>query len=356
MQMLQGLKVVELASVLAGPSVGMFLAELGADVTKIENIKTGGDITRQWRTPAEKDGLSAYFASVNFQKNYLQKDLHHPQDLVAVKKLIATADILLHNFKLGDDLKYGLDADSLKELNNKLIIGVIKGFSSQPNRVAYDVVAQAETGFMSINGFSSTQNNLKMPVALMDILAAHQLKEGVLLALLQREKTGRGSFVSVSLEDAGIAALANQASNYLMTGIEPQAMGSSHPNIAPYGDTFYTADKKPIVLAVGSDAQFEKLCAQLLIPELAVDDRFSENTARVKNRHALCELLANAISDFERQVLLDHLHQQQVPAAAVRTIAEVFENPSARKLIRTETIEGYFTQRVSGNAFTIEEF
>lgn len=352
---LQGLQIIELAGILAGPSVGMFFAELGANVLKIENSRAGGDITRQWRTTAEKDGLSAYFASVNFQKNYVQKNLHNPDDLQEVKQLIASADVLLHNFKSGDDTKYGLDKQALFSLNPKLIVGIVKGFANQPNRVAYDVVAQAETGFMSINGFDKNQNNLKMPVALIDILAAHQLKEGLLLAMLQREKTGKGSVVSVSLEEAGIAALANQASNYLMTGVVPQAIGSRHPNIAPYGDTFYTSDGKPIVLAVGSDSQFAKLCAVLGISQFSNLDQFASNAARVMNRQALCDCLSLAIAKQNRDELLEKLHAMQVPAAAIKSIDEVFNSHTARQMIRTETIEGYFTQRVSGNAFTIEE-
>lgn len=352
---LSGLTVVELATVLAGPSVGMFLAELGAEVIKIEPLS--GDVTRHWRIPAEKpDGPSAYFSSINFGKEYRFRDLKNAEHLAEVNELLREADIFLHNFKAGDDVRYGLDYKTLEAQNPRLIIGSIYGFESDKNRVAYDVVLQAESGFMHLNGFSPTQNNLKMPVALIDVLAAHQLKEGLLLALLQREKTGKGCAVSVSLEEAALSALANQASNYLMTGVAPEAMGSLHPNIAPYGETFVCADGKKLLLAVGSDVQFAKLCSILGIPDSAKDPRFSTNAERVKHREALQNELAKSLVLRSRDALLEKLHALQVPAAAVKSIPEVFENPIAQNMVRTETLDGHETKRVSNIAFRLHSY
>ena len=347
-----GLKVIELATVLAGPSVGMFLAELGAEVVKIEPLS--GDVTRHWRTSAEKpEGPSAYFSSINFGKTHLFRDLKNQEHLVETKQLIREADIFLHNFKAGDDVRYGLDYETLSNANPRLIIGCIYGFESDKNRVAYDVVLQAESGFMHLNGFSPTQNNLKMPVALIDVLAAHQLKEGLLLVLLQREKTGRGCAVSVSLEEAALSALANQASNYLMTDVAPEAMGSLHPNIAPYGETFVCADGKKLLLAVGSDAQFSKLCGVLVDDNLAKDIRFATNAERVKHREALQKELAKSIGQYNRDALLEKLNALHVPAAAVKSIPEVFENPIAQNMVRTETVDGHETKRLSSIAFRL---
>jgi crotonobetainyl-CoA:carnitine CoA-transferase CaiB-like acyl-CoA transferase len=351
-QPFQGLKVVELATVLAGPSVGMFLAELDAEVIKIEPLS--GDVTRHWRTAAEKaDGPSAYFSSINFGKSHRLRDLKNPDHLAETNQLIREADIFLHNFKAGDDVRYGLDFETLNATNPRLIIGSIYGFESDKNRVAYDVVLQAESGFMYLNGFSPTQNNLKMPVALIDVLAAHQLKEGLLLALLQREKTGKGCAVSVSLEKAALSALANQASNYLMTGASPEAMGSLHPNIAPYGETFVCADGKKLLLAVGSDAQFSKLCDALGEANLAKDLRFATNAERVKHREALQNELAQSIGQHNRDTLLEKLNALHIPAAAVKSIPEVFENPVAQNMVRTETVDGHETKRLSSIAFRL---
>jgi crotonobetainyl-CoA:carnitine CoA-transferase CaiB-like acyl-CoA transferase len=224
--MLKHLTVIELASVLAGPAVGMFLAELGAKVIKIEN-PDGGDVTRQWKLPSE-DGqseVSAYFSSVNYGKQYQSINLKTTEGKQAVLNLMATADIVLTNFKSGDDIKLGLDYETLNALNPKLIYACITGFGPNDSRTAFDVVLQAEAGLMYMNG-APESGPIKWPVAVIDLMAAHQLKEGILLALLQRERHGLGAKVSVSLYDAAIASLANQATNWLMAGHIPQRLGS----------------------------------------------------------------------------------------------------------------------------------
>jgi len=218
--MFKDLMVVELASVLAGPDVGMFFAEMGARVIKIENKTTNGDVTRQWRTASEKsnqENISAYFSSVNWNKEHLFLDLKQANDKKQVTDLLKDASIVIANFKPGDAEKFSLDYHSIKQINPTIIYGEINGFGEADNRVAYDVVLQAETGFMAMNGTASS-GPLKMPLAMIDVLAAHQLKEGILVALLNKTQSGKGAYVQVALYDAALSSLKNQATNWLMNG------------------------------------------------------------------------------------------------------------------------------------------
>jgi crotonobetainyl-CoA:carnitine CoA-transferase CaiB-like acyl-CoA transferase len=338
------LKVIELATVLAGPSVGMFFAELGATVIKVEN-PNNPDVTRSWKLPNEKGAISAYFSSVNYGKDFIQLDLTDQQDCAELDTLLADTDILLTNFKYGGAAKFNLDFERLHHQFPKLIIGQISGFKSNPKRTAFDVVVQAETGWMHMNG-TPDSGPVKMPVALMDVLAAHHLKEGLLLALLERSSTGRGKFVEVTLEEAGIASLANQASNYLMANHIPKPIGSQHPNIAPYGDTFTCADGKALVLAVGNNRQFNKLISILQADENRAIADFSTNQKRVQKRGELVDFLAPYFNQFSRDELLHQLIEEGVPAGAIRPLNEVFENPIAKKMVLHETINGEETSRV----------
>jgi crotonobetainyl-CoA:carnitine CoA-transferase CaiB-like acyl-CoA transferase len=351
--MLKHLTVIELASVLAGPAVGMFLAELGAKVIKIEN-PDGGDVTRQWKLPSEnaQSEVSAYFSSVNYGKEYLSLDLKTTAGKKAVIDLIATADIVLTNFKAGDGVKLGLDYETLKALNPNLIYGCITGFGPNDSRTAFDVVLQAEAGLMYMNGTPESEP-IKWPVAVIDLMAAHQLKEGILLALLQRERTGLGAKVSVSLYDAAIASLANQATNWLMAGHIPQRLGSLHPNIAPYGETLTCADSGQIVLAVGNNVQYNNLCSVLNLSSLPADEKYNTNSKRVTNRESLLAELQQAAAAWKRDELLAALLAAQVPAGAIRNMQEVFAQPNAQKLINNETIAGVATQRPATAIFTI---
>jgi crotonobetainyl-CoA:carnitine CoA-transferase CaiB-like acyl-CoA transferase len=346
------LRVLDLSSVLAGPSVATFFAELGATVIKIENKKTGGDVTRTWRANGEsKDtAVSAYWSSINYKKAVHLLDYSNPQERQYVYDLIPSQDVVIMNFKEGDDKKFGLDPASLFLMNSRLIIGEIYGFISNPGRVAYDVVLQAETGFMSINGEKNAAP-LKMPVAMMDILAAHQLKEAILCALYEREKTGLGALVKCSLEKAGIASLANQASNYLMTGKVPVAQGSLHPNIAPYGEVMRCKDGGSIVLAIGSDRQFESLVKVMQLESLASDNRFQENTARVKNREELFILLSEAFSRCETSELMRIFESENIPAGKVKTLDEVLDSPLGKSMTLEEIVENTITKRLSSVAF-----
>lgn len=348
----KGLKVVELATVLAGPSVGMFFAELGAKVVKVENPAFGGDVTRTWKLPSEDSGsnISAYWASCNYQKDHRFLNLKNGKDLEEVQRLISECDVLLTNFKKGTDLKFGLDYTTLKKTNPRLIHCHLIGFSSDANRTAYDVVLQAETGYMSMNG-NKASGPLKMPLAMMDLLAAHQMKEGILLALLQREKLDKGQYLEVSLEKSGISNLANQATNYLMANHIPTTIGSLHPNIAPYGDTFYTKEGKGVVLAIGSDVHFQKLCDILGGKNLGFHEKLKTNILRVENREFLTKALAELFKDKSHKKLLEEFLAQQVPAGAIKNMKEVFENPTAKEMIITEKVDGVNTKRVSSIAF-----
>ncbi|MFM8347797.1 MAG: CaiB/BaiF CoA transferase family protein, partial [Bacteroidota bacterium] len=219
--MLKDIRVIELASVLAGPSAGQFFAELGAEVIKIENPATGGDVTRSWKSAGEQtDDRSAYFSCCNWGKKSVLLDLHLSDDRDKLYRLVATADIVIASYKPGDAEKLGVDYDTLSVLNPGIIYGQITGYSGGDDRVGYDAVIQAEAGFMDLNGEAEGEP-VKMPVALVDVLAAHHLKEGMLLALLNRMKTGKGCMVSVSLYDAAVASLANQATNLLVGNTLP---------------------------------------------------------------------------------------------------------------------------------------
>ena len=353
--MFENLKVVELASVLAGPLVGTFFAELGAEVIKIENKSTYGDVTRTWKLPNESPLLnfSAYFAAANYGKQSLFLDLKSESDFSHVLELIAVADILIVNFKVGDAEKLGLDALGLRAKFPKLIYAALTGFGEDDNRTAFDVVLQAETAYMSMNGEKDAKP-LKMPVAFVDILAAHQLKEGILCALIQRGQTGKGAKVSVSLYDAAIASLANQASNYLMTQSIPARIGSEHPNIAPYGDMFQTIEKDWIVLAVGTDKQFIDLLQVLDLSELLSDVKYITNALRVLNRDALNAVLTATIGSYTTEKLQGLLASRNRPFGRVKNMAEVFERPHSQKLILEDKIENTSAKRVKTAIFKLD--
>lgn len=349
--MIAGLKVIELATVLAGPHVGMFFAELGAEVIKVEN-PNNPDVTRSWKLPLEsvESPISAYFCSVNYKKNYAFIDLKSSQGHQQIIELIRTADIVLMNFKYGDQKKMNLEDDYLLQVNPKLIIGKISGFGEESDRVAYDLILQAETGYMSMNGEKDGQP-LKMPVALIDVLAAHHLKEGILVALLDRMHSNRGKIVSVSLYDAAVSSLVNQASNYLMKRHVPLKLGSLHPNIAPYGEIFKTADDKLVTFAVGSQNHFEMLAKCLGAMELIHDKRFSNNQLRVENRTELQKEMQKYIATYRVDDLLEDMHALHIPCAEIKNLKQLFKEPAAQQLVRSEKLHDKITKRVTSIAF-----
>ncbi|MBC7778408.1 MAG: CoA transferase [Phycisphaerae bacterium] len=355
-QFFKGLKVVEFASVLAGPAVGMFFAELGAEVIKIENKTTGGDVTRGWKQPSEDPDspISAYWCSVNWGKKHLFLDLNDPDDRAEAIKTALSADIVISNFKPSFALRMGVDADTLRLENQALIYAQLSSYADpEDESPAFDIVLQAEAGFLSMCGEQGGPP-IRMPVAFVDLLAAHQLKESILLALLHRERTGQGSIVTTSLMESALASLANQASNFLMTGHIPQRMGTKHPNIAPYGDTFLCADGQTLLLAVGTERQFTQLCMVLSLENLLQNIDFQTNAARVKNRERLNDLLQARVSTMTLNDAMTQLQAARVPAARIRDLKSVFEMPIALEMVLEEKMEGgRVTKRVKTIAFKI---
>ena len=351
------LKVVELASVLAGPAVGMFFAELGAKVVKVENKRSGGDTTRHWKLASENSeaNTSAYFYSVNWNKKHLFLDLKTQADYQHLLQLITEADIVISNYKAASAEKLGVDYSKFSALNPQLIYAAITAYGDDDPRPGFDVVIQAETGWMSMNGEADGEA-VKLPVALMDLLAAHQLKEAVLVALIQRLKTGKGSRVSVSLFDSGVASLANQASNWLNVGHLPRRMGSQHPNIAPYGDIHYTKDQQPLIISSGTEQQYLRLLECLDLPDLKTDSRFKSNEKRLQNRATLNTYLAEAFRLLDATEILMRCQQKGVPIAPIRNLQELFALPQAQQLILEEKLpEGGVSKRVKTAIFKIEE-
>ena len=347
------LLVIELASVLAGPSAGLFFVECGARVIKIENAKSKGDVTRNWLNSKETPGqVSAYFASVNQGKELKMLDLEIESDLNELEELLKQADIVISNFKTSSAKRWNLEVGQMHKRFPSLIIGQLDAFSEDDSRVAYDIVLQAETGYLSMTGFPD--NSARLPVPMIDILAGHQLKEGLLMALMNRNKTGKGTIVRVNLFETAIGALANQASNYLMSGLIPKAQGTLHPNIAPYGDSFLCADDKALVLAIGSDVQFNKLLACLDLQELIDDNRFCSNHERLKNRSELAGILNNAIKKQDREVWLKRFEQNQLPCGALLNLEEVFQG-KASMYIQETNIENTPTRAVKTVNFQIEQ-
>lgn len=332
-----GLKVLELSSVLAGPAVGMFFAELGAKVTKVENSKTGGDVTRSWKVEGEdlESSDSAYYHAVNWNKDVHFLDLTETADRNKAHNWVGECDIVIANFKHGSSQKLGMDYATLKEINPGLIYGSISAYGKDDPRPGFDVSMQAETGWVYMNG-NEDGPPTKMPVALIDVLAAHQLKEGLMIALMNRMKDGKGSEVHVSLYKSSIASLANQASNWLNLNILPKRMGSKHPNICPYGDILSTRDLVEVMLTAGTQNQFEVLCAILDQKELISDPSYMGNAERVTNRNELILILQKAISKWSWEELESNNPKLRSVMVPIQNMEQVFRNPEARKMILSE--------------------
>ena len=330
---LGNLRVLELANVLAGPSVGMFLAELGAEVIKIESPKTSGDGTRQWKLPEEDSAntVSAYFASVNWGKRSVAIDLSQNIGLKLVHRLIPETDIVIASYRPGSAQKLAMDYETLARINERLIYVSISSFGPNSHRPGYDAIVQAESGFFYLNGLPDGPS-VKLPVALMDVLAGHQAKEAVLLALLERMETGKGKHVEVSLIQSALAALVNQGSNWLVAGHDPQRMGSGHPNIVPYGEPLQCADGKYLVVAAGTDKQFGLLCQVLGDSDLFGDARFQNNRQRVQHRTILMERLQQLATKWESNDLFQRLTEAGVPAGRIWSVSEALGQPAAKEI------------------------
>jgi crotonobetainyl-CoA:carnitine CoA-transferase CaiB-like acyl-CoA transferase len=331
MKPLAGLKVLELARILAGPWVGQLLADLGGDVVKVERPGAGDD-TRGWGPPfiegADGGDLSAaYFHSCNRGKRSIAVDFESPEGQELVRKLAAHADVVIENFKVGGLKKYGLDYESLKSVNPRLVYCSITGFGQNgpyAARAGYDFMIQGLGGIMDLTGDPDGEPQ-KIGVAYVDIFTGVYSVVGILAALRQRDATGEGAHLDMALLDVQTSVLANQAMNYLASGESPRRMGNAHPNIVPY-QVFPVADGH-VIVAVGNDGQFARFVAVLGKPELAQDERFKTNAGRVGNRAQLVPLLTELTLPFTRDALLSALEQQGVPAGPINTVADVFDDP-----------------------------
>lgn len=349
---LDGLNVVELATVLAGPLVGTFLAELGAEVVKVEPPGRG-DVTRHWRSQGESaEGPSAYFAAANGPKQPIRLDLKSAAGQAELRALLADADVLLQNAKPSSLAGLGLDPEELQHRFPRLIHVHLKGFLHEPQRGGYDMAVQAETGFMSMNG-DPDGDPMRMPVALMDVLAAHQMRSALLLALYERERSGQGAYIETWLDASGFSALANRATEFLVAGQSPKPLGAVHPQIAPYGESFVCACGGRVVMAVGSDAQFNALATLLGHPEWATDDRYSHNPSRVDHRVQLADSLGTALAQWRAEDLLAQAETLGIPMGRVLTVPEALNSPAGRSMTAAFTWEGHPVRHVRQVAFRI---
>ena len=324
---LAGIKVLELARILAGPWAGQLLADLGAEVVKVERPGAGDD-TRGWGPPfVEGEGSAAYFHGCNRGKNSVAIDLESAEGQAQVRALAADADILIENFKVGGLAKYGLDHASLSAINPRLIYCSITGFGQDgpyASRAGYDFMIQGMGGIMDLTGDPKGEPQ-KIGVAFADIFTGVYASTAILAALRGRDATGQGCHIDMALLDVQVAVLANQAMNYLVSGEAPRRLGNAHPNIAPY-QTFAVADGH-VIVAVGNGGQFRKLCDLLGLTALGEDPRFLTNADRVGNRDALAAALAPALLQRHRDELLGALASAGVPAGPINDVAQVFADP-----------------------------
>lgn len=333
---LHGLRVVELARILAGPWIGQTLADLGAEVIKVEAPQ--GDDTRFWGPPfldrPKPDGgterVSAYFHSANRGKSSVICDFRDAADLEKLRKLIDTADVVIENFKLGGLAKYGLDYASLAARNPRLIYASITGFGQTGPRASkpgYDFLIQGMSGIMDLTGEPDGAPQ-KVGVAWIDIFTGLYGTIGIQAALAERALSGRGQQIDLSLFDTGLAVLANQAANYLLGGQEPTRLGNAHPNIVPY--QVFPAEDGHLIIACGNDAQFAALCRVLDLADLPGDPDFATNAARVESRERLVTTLSAATSRHSRAALIEAFEQAGVPAGPINTVSEAIHDPQAQ--------------------------
>lgn len=325
---LAGIKVIELARILAGPWAGQTLADLGADVIKVEAPE--GDDTRRWGPPfIDRDGdrSAAYFHATNRGKRSVICDFRTPEGQEMVRRLVADADVVIENFKVGGLAKYGLDWPSLQKLNPRLIYCSITGFGQTgpyAHRAGYDFIIQGMAGLMSVTGEPDGQPQ-KVGVAVTDVFTGVYAATAILAALIQRGVTGKGQQIDMALMDVATAIMANQNMNYLTTGKAPAKMGNAHPNLAPYA-VFDCADGW-IILATGNDGQYRKLCSILGLDALAEAPDYLTNADRIRNRAPLTEALTEATLRWKKADLLAACEAQGVPAGPINDLSEVFSDP-----------------------------
>lgn len=333
------IRVLDLGRIMAAPWATQMFADLGAEVIKIERPGAGDD-TRSWGPPylADRAGRptreSGYFLSVNRGKRSVAIDIAQPEGQRIIRDLALTADVVIENFKVGALARFGLDAKSLRTLNPRLIYCSVTGFGQdgpRANQAAYDFAIQAMGGLMSLTGEREDKQGggpQKVGVPIVDLMTGMYAAVAVLAALARRAETGDGETIDLAMLDVASAFLANQAMNYLISGTPITRTGNRHPNIQPQ-DVFACADGK-FVLAVGNDGQFAKLCAVLGFPELASDERFGTNRARVEHHDQLNPILVNAFASYPRAQITHLLEQVGVPAAPINEVHEVFADPQIR--------------------------
>jgi crotonobetainyl-CoA:carnitine CoA-transferase CaiB-like acyl-CoA transferase len=334
---LEGLKVIELARILAGPWIGQTLSDLGADVIKIESPE--GDFTRNWGPPfvQRADGSrgdAAYFHSANRGKKSVVVDFQTDAGREAILKLVADADVFIENFKVGGLAKYGLDYETLRKINPRLIYLSLTGFGQtgpSAHKAGYDFMIQGLAGIMDLTGDPDGEPQ-KMGVAFADIFTGLYGVIGIQSALMVRDKTGKGQHIDVALLDCMSAVLANQALNYLVSGTPPTRMGNAHPNIVPY--QVFPASDGHLIIATGSQGQWAKMCQVLGLDDLIEDARFLTNSDRVKNRDELAALISAKTSQRARDEMLAAFEAVFVPAGPINTVQDTFTDPQvvARKL------------------------
>ena len=329
---LDGIRVADFSRVLAGPLATMVLADLGADVIKVERPETGDD-TRAWGPPFRGDD-AVYFLSLNRNKRSVVLDLSTDEGRGVARRLALSSDVVVENFRPGLMERFGLDHETLSAERPDIVSCSLTAFGDREGAAArpgYDIIVQAMSGLMSFTGHPGGEPT-KVGVALLDVICGLYAASAIQAALIGRRESGRGSRVTVSLFDASLAALVNQAANYLLGDVVPRPMGNQHPNIVPY-QLFEAADR-PFILAAGNDRLFERTCAVVGLPELAHDGRFATNEARVRNRGTLVDTLAARFAERDAAEWLAELEAAAVPCAPVRRLDEVFEAPEGRGAIQ----------------------
>jgi len=340
---LAGIKVLDLSRVLAGPWCTQLLADLGAEVTKIERPGAGDD-TRHWGPPWHGEGderVAAYFLSANRGKKSAAIDFAKPEGAALVRRLAEQADVVVENFKVGGLRKFGLDQESLRAANPRLIVASITGFGQDgpyADRAGYDFIIQGMSGLMSITGQPDGAPGggpMRVGVAVIDLFTGMYTATAVLAALFRRERTGEGAHIDAALFDTSLAMLANQVSNALISGKDPPRQGNTHPNIVPY-QPFEAADK-PLIVAIGNDRQFARLADLCGHPEWTGDERFATNAARVENRAEMVELVGECIRQRPASEWFAKLDAAGIPAGPINAISEALADIQAqhRQMVRT---------------------
>jgi crotonobetainyl-CoA:carnitine CoA-transferase CaiB-like acyl-CoA transferase len=316
---LSGVKIADFTRVLAGPYATMLLADLGAEVIKVERPETG-DETRDWKPPVDSEGRSTYFLGINRNKTGLVLNLTDPADQTRARDLILSSDVVIENFGAGGMAKFGLDYKSLKKLKPELIYCSITGFGSSDKAAqlpGYDMLIQAMSGLMHVTGDPSGEPT-KAGVAVIDVIAGLHASTGILAALRARDEQGIGQLIEIDLFSSALSALTNQSSAYVAGGVDPKRLGNHHPSIVPYG--IFTAKDRSIAIAIGNDRQFSKFAELLEIN----DSKYNENSERVKHRNPLIDLINEKLQSKSASEWIDLFRKNQIPAGPINTIPEAF--------------------------------